>query len=388
MGIRQDVDDLMCQMKVTEEMHRAIMEGRKMKDHKRFSFRKAAVSVAAALLVSSTMYVGAGYIMEGLPLRELFMRGGSNVVTVPESQRMPEIYGEADSHMAENEIGEIKTEVPMGKYGELIIDNELFSIELLENDCLGRELYLSYILTYKTDERMTVSVTVGTEYYGELLDGPSDVPADSSRMLLDNAFGERMGQKDLPEDCIYELEENQELWSYTMLAKEDYRSGIYQLYAEYIRGVDLSVDYSSGEVNDIELLPGISSCTGHTYFKAPIEIIGNDNYGIALSGTTDKTEGDVHFDTYEVYVSPWNVYLTLDGTYQGEMSAIWGAKSSHEVVIGFKDGTEACTTVRLSSMSYGFGDIEVSMRASFDTAIDPQSIASVMLDGVMIMGEQ
>ncbi len=397
MGIRQETDELMCQMRVTSEMHQAIMEGRKMKNHKRVAFRKMATVAAAAVLVSSTMYVGAGYIMERLPVREFFIEGDSSVITVPDSQKMPEIYGEVvdSTHSAATDLSgtvsdkeagssmaERKTDVPMGKYGELIIDNELFSIELLESICTGRELSLSYILTYKTDERMPVQVEVETDYYGELLDGPSDVPADNSRLLLANAFGESLDWKHLPEGCIYELDENQELCNYTQLAKEDYSSGMYQLYAEYFMGTDIIVDYASGTET-----PGGGSSTGHTYFKAPIEIISNDNYGIALSGTTDKTEGDVHFDTYEVYVSPWTVYLSMEGTYKGEISAVWGAKSSHEITIGFKDGTKVCTTVRLSGMGYGYGDIDVNMRASFDTAIDPESIASVMLDGVVIMGE-
>ena len=36
---------------------------------------------------------------------------------------------------------------------------------------------------------------------------------------------------------------------------------------------------------------------------------------------------------------------------------------------------------------YGNGEIDVDMRASFDTAIDPDSIVKVTLDDVVIMGE-
>lgn len=393
MGIRQDADELMRHIRVTEDIHRMIMEGREMKNKKKFTFRRAVVPAAAALLVTSTMCVGAGYVMERSPLRELFAAGESDVVAVPESQKMPDIYGQVmDSvHLADKEAQEAGgagekdvegTAVPMGKYGELIMDNELFSIELLETTCVGRELSFSYILTHKTDERIMVDVTVEKEYYGELLDGPSTEPADSSRLLLDSGFGDSLSWKQLPEDCIYELEENQWLHTYTQLAKTDYASGMYYLYAEYHVLEEIPV----AEKAEIGMVAG-SSSTGHTYFKVPIEIISNDDYGVALSGTTDKTEGDVHFDTYEVYISPWTVYLTLDGTYKGEMDAIWGAKSTHEITIGFKDGTEAHTTVRLSGMGYGSGKIDVDMRASFDTAIDPESIVSVLLDGVVIMGE-
>ncbi len=404
MGIRQEADELMRHMRVTEEMHQAIMEGRKMKNQKKFSIRKAAVPAAAAFLIGSTMYAGAGYIMEQFPLREIFAQESNNLMNVPESQKMPEIYGEVadpvDTAAAGlpgdgSSIADNKTQIPMGKYGEMIIDNELFSIELLENVCTGRELSLSYILTYKTEDLMTVSVTVEGDYYGELLDGPSDVPADSSRLLLENGFGDSLDRTQLPDDCIYELADNQRLCNFTQLAKEEYSSGIYQLYAEYFTGVDESVEYAGTDAGADHALGGNTSDTEmktigskeHTYFKAPIEIISNDNYGLALSGTTDKTEGDVHFDAYEVYVSPWNVYLSLEGTYKGEISAIWGAKSSHEITIGFKDGTTACTTVLLSGMGYGFGEIDVNMRASFDAAIDPEAISSVMLDGVLIMGE-
>lgn len=408
MGIRQEADELMRHMRVTEEMHQAIMEGRKMKNQNKFSkfsIKKAAVPAAAAFLIGSTMYVGAGYIMEQFPLREIFAQEGNNLMNVPESQKMPEIYGEVADPVNTastglpgdgSSIAESKTQIPMGKYGEMIIDNELFSIELLEKVCTGRELSLSYILTYKTEEMMPVDVVVEGDYYGELLDGPSDAAADSSRLLLENGFGDSLDSEHLPDDCIYELAENQRLCNFTQLAKEEYRSGMYQLYAEYFTGADEIVEYTAGADTGIhasgsntagaELNPA-GSKTGHTYFKAPIEIISNDNYGLALSGTTDKTEGDVHFDAYEVYVSPWNVYLSLEGTYKGEMSAIWGAKSSHEITIGFKDGTTACTTVLLSGMGYGFGEIDVNMRASFDTAIDPEAIASVTLDGVVIMGE-
>lgn len=406
MGMKQDMDELMNRIKVTEEMHQMIMEGKNLKNHRKFSLKKAAIPAAAALLAGSTLYVGAGYIMERFPLREFFVEGNLNVVTVPESQRMPEIYNEIvdssqsvvkdvpekieDGNEPSSDGENTGAEVSMGKYGELIIDNDLFSIELLENICTGRELSLSYILTYKTDQHILMDVSVGTEYYGEMLDGPSDEPVDSSRLLLDSAFGDYIPWNRLPENCMYELEKNQELCNYTLLAKEDISSGIYYLYAEYfiMEEPDVVVSGMDADTENISLQSkGDDFARKRMYFKAPIEIIGNDNYGIALSGTTDKTEGDVHFDTYEVYVSPWNVYLTLEGTYQGEISAIWGAKSSHEIAIEFKDGTKAYTTVRLTGMGYGFGDIDVNMRASFDTSIDPETISGVTLDGVVIMGK-
>lgn len=458
MGFKRNADELMRGVRVDKDMYQAIMEGRKMKNRGKFTLRKAVVPAAAALLVSSTMYVAADYVIDRTPLREIFAGRDADAMTVPESQKMPDIYGEVmDSVHAAGQggaapgstdgagadggktapggavgagtdggrtasggvngagmdggktvpegadgaetaaggagagyggdgtqgIGRENTAVPMGKYGEMIIDNELFSIELLETACTGRELSLSYILTRKTEEILPVHVSVETDYYGEMLDGPSDVPADSDRLLLDNGFGDSLRWNQLPEDCIYELEENQELCTMTQLAKEDYKSGIYTLYAEYFSEKDMDMTEEPSEMG--QAFSG--SGTGHTYFKAPIEIISNDNYGLALSGTTDKTEGDVHFDTYSVYVSPWTVYLAMDGTYQGEISSIWGAKSSHEIKIGFKDGTETQATVRLAGMGYGFGKIDVNMRASFETAIDPDAVSSVTLDGVAIMGE-
>lgn len=395
MEFKRNADELMRHIRVDENMYRAIMEGRKTKKNRRFTFRKAAVPVAAALLMTSAMYVGAGYVMERTPLREFFAGKDDETMTVPESQKMQDIYSEVMDAMhpvQENradtipestdavgdstETGEADTAVPMGKYGEIIIDHELFSIELLETTCTGRELSFSYILTQKTEERVLVKTRVDTDYYGERLDGSLDVPADSSCLLLDNGFGKSYSWKKLPEDCVYELEENQWLYIETQLAKKEYSSGIYNLYAEYYR------EPKPEEEKETE-----SKSTGHTYVKAPIEIISNDRYGLAMSGTTDKAEGDVHFDTYDVYVSPWTVYLALDGTYPGEMSSIWGAKSTHEIIIGFKDGTQTQTTVRLAGMVYGSGEINVKMRASFETAIDPDSISSVILDGVAIMGE-
>jgi len=413
MGFKRNADELMRFVRVDEDMYQAIMEGRKMRNRGKFTLRKAVVPAAAALLVTSTMYVAADYVIERTPLREIFAGRDADAMTVPESQKMPDIYGEVmDSvHAAGQDgagavpgsvngagtasgagyggdgaqgISRENTAVPMGKYGEMIIDNELFSIELLETVCMGRELSLSYILTRKTEEILpVVHVSVETDYYGELLDGPSDVPADSERLLLDNGFGDSLRWNQLPEDCIYELEENQELCTMTQLAKEDYKSGLYTLYAEYFSCKDMDMAEEPSEMGRVSSGSG----KGHTYFKAPIEIISNDNYGLALSGTTDKTEGDVHFDTYSVYVSPWTVYLAMDGTYKGEISAIWGARSSHEIKIGFKDGAETQTTVRLAGMGYGFGEIDVNMRASFETAIDPDAISSVTLDGVVIMGE-
>lgn len=60
---------------------------------------------------------------------------------------------------------------------------------------------------------------------------------------------------------------------------------------------------------------------------------------------------------------------------------------SHDITIGFADGTETKATVFLSAMGYGSGNIDVDMRASFATSIDPGSIVRVMLDDVVIMGE-
>ena len=123
------------------------------------------------------------------------------------------------------------------------------------------------------------------------------------------------------------------------------------------------------------------------FYKTSIEIQRSGDYGLALSGALDKTEDQVHFDRYDVYVSPMTVYLTLYGTYEGEISSIWGMGSEHDITIVFQDGTQTQTTVLLSSMGYGSGKLDVDMRASFDTAIDPDAIVRVLLDGAAIMGE-
>ena len=123
------------------------------------------------------------------------------------------------------------------------------------------------------------------------------------------------------------------------------------------------------------------------FYKTSIEIVRSGDYGFALNGGLDKTEEQVHFDRYEIYVSPLTVYLMMDGTYQGEIDAIWGMCRSHDIIIGFADGTETQATVLLSAMGYDKGKIDVDMNASFETAIDPDSIVKVMLDDIVLMGE-
>ena len=425
MEFRENVDELMSGVTVSEGMRRAILEGDPEKaGHRAMSrtgagteggmdmgngrnrkrghsaWRRAAVSAAAALLVMSTMYVGAGYLMDHTPLRDIFATRDDSALPVPQAQQRPDIYGEIldasfSASEAQTETGEepqgaadgaeaSAETVPRGRYGEIVMDNELFSIELLETTCAGREMTASYILTKKTDQYLTVNVSIDNDYLGQWKEGLAGEDIDSDRMLTKSGFGDTFRWNNLPEGCGYELEENQELCIITQLGKADYAPGTYTLYAEsYCHEAPAAED--QGESFRFVEIPDEDVQSG--FYKTSIEIQRSGDYGLALSGALDKTEDQVHFDRYDVYVSPMTVYLTLYGTYEGEISSIWGMGREHDITIVFQDGTQTQATVLLSSMGYGSGKLDVDMRASFDTAIDPDAIVRVLLDGVAIMGK-
>ncbi len=425
MEFRENVDDLMSCVTVSEGMRRAILEGNPEKaGHRAMSrtgagteggmdmgngrnrkrghsaWRRAAVPAAAALLVMSTMYVGAGYLMDHTPLRDIFATRDDSALPVPQAQQRPDIYGEIldasfSASEAQTETGEepqgaadgaeaSAETVPRGRYGEIVMDNELFSIELLETTCAGREMTASYILTKKTDQYLTVNVSIDNNYLGQWKEGLAGEDIDSDRMLMKSGFGDTFRWNNLPEGCGYELEENQELCIITQLGKADYAPGTYTLYAESYYHEAPAVE-DQGEPFRFVEIPDEDVQSG--FYKTSIEIQRSGDYGLALSGALDKTEDQVHFDRYDVYVSPMTVYLTLYGTYEGEISSIWGMGREHDITIVFQDGTQTQATVLLSSMGYGSGKLDVDMRASFDTAIDPDAIVRVLLDGVAIMGE-
>ena len=425
MEFRENVDDLMSCVTVSEGMRRAILEGNPEKaGHRAMSrtgagteggmdmgngrnrkrghsaWRRAAVPAAAALLVMSTMYVGAGYLMDHTPLRDIFATRDDSALPVPQAQQRPDIYGEIldasfSASEAQTETGEepqgaadgaeaSAETVPRGRYGEIVMDNELFSIELLETTCAGREMTASYILTKKTDQYLTVNVSIDNDYLGQWKEGLAGEDIDSDRMLMKSGFGDTFRWNNLPEGCGYELEENQELCIITQLGKADYAPGTYTLYAESYYHEAPAVEDQGESFRFVEI-PDEDVQSG--FYKTSIEIQRSGDYGLALSGALDKTEDQVHFDRYDVYVSPMTVYLTLYGTYEGEISSIWGMGREHDITIVFQDGTQTQATVLLSSMGYGSGKLDVDMRASFDTAIDPDAIVRVLLDGVAIMGE-
>ena len=365
MEIRENTDQLLAQIRVNKKLYENIMEGKEMK--RRFSVKKAALPLAAAILIMNVMYVGAGYIVENTALRDLFVEREEASLVVPQAQQKQEIYenitdsnvpglSAAASKPAENSAEKESQPVDLGIYGEKIIDNDLFSIELLEKTCTGKELSFTYILTQKTDQEIIVNTFIDTAF---------------DACSYESGSGDGLSWDKLPADCGYQLKENQMLCTMTQLGKEKYASGMYQLYAEYFL---ISDEPTSG--------------TGHNYFEAPVEIIGNDDYGLSLKGELDKTEGNVHFNAYDVYVSPLNVYLELDGTYQGEVTGDWGMKSYHTITIGFADGTETTAKVLLKGMEYGDGKINVNMNASFAKAVDPDSIVKILLDDTEILPEK
>ena len=437
MEFRENIDCLMSDIKVSQKLHRAILEGnpektgnqtlkskitvyrrtaeggtadmrygtdmgkenrRTMRNRRKPLWRQAAVPAAAALLVMSTMYVGAGYLIDHTPLRDIFTARNDSALSVPEAQQRPDIYGEilddgfssmesqAETGTQAGESGAEETgaQAPRGKYGEIVMDNELFSIEMLEMTCAGRELTASYILTKKTDQLQSVHVSIDNDYMGQWRDGLAGEEYDTSRSLMRSGFGDTFPWNKLPEGCGYELAENQELCIITQLGKTDYVSGTYTLYVDTLSYEAPAVE-DGGEPYQFVEIPEEDIQEG--FYRTSIEILRSGDYGLALNGALDKTEEQVHFDRYDIYVSPLTVYLTMEGTYQGEVSEIWGMQRSHKITIGFADGTETQTTVLLSAMGYGKGEIDVDMRASFGTAIDPDSIVKVMLDDILLMGE-
>lgn len=429
MKFRENVDSLMSNVTVNEEMRRAILEknpaykkhharnrvndtGREMAETERAGmagkkplWRQAALPAAAVLLVMSTMYAGAGYLIDHTPLRDIFTARDDSALPVPEAQQRPDIYGEIldSSYLsagsqaeagtgdgAETEAGAEtgtvsgETAAPRGKYGEIVMDNELFTIEMLEMTCAGRELTASYILTRKAEGCLTVQISIDNDYLGQWKDGLAGETYDTSKTLIRSSFGDTFRWNKLPEGCGYELAENQELCILTQLGKKDYASGTYTLYAQtYLH--DAPTVENEGEPSQMVEIPDEDIKTG--FYRTSIEIERSGDYGFELSGALDKTEEQVHFDRYEIYVSPLTLYLTMDGTYQGEVSAIWGMCRSHVITIGFADGTQTQATVVLSGMGYGKGGIDVDMRASFGTAIDPASIVKVVLDDIVLMDE-
>lgn len=227
-------------------------------------------------------------------------------------------------------------------------------------------------------------VSIDNDYLGQWKDGLAGEEYDVDKTLLRSGFGDKFQWNKLPEGCEYELAENQELCIITQLGKTDYASGTYTLYAESFCYEAPAVE-NEGEPSRGVVIPDEDVQNG--FYRTPIEIVRNGDYGFALSGALDKTEEQVHFDQYDIYVSPLTVYLTMEGTYQGEISSIWGMHRSHVITIGFADGTQIQATVLLSGMGYGDGEIDMDMRASFGTAIDPDSIVKVMLDDIVLMGE-
>lgn len=366
MEFKRNADQLMSQIRINDAMHRTIMEGNAMKKKNGFTWKRTVASAAAlAVMVSSTMYVAAAYMEGNTSLRELFMAREDSALKVPEAQQMPDLYGQiVDSRLPDSEDssskedGTVTTPINLDNYGEMIIDNELFSIELLETTCAGRELVVSYILTQKT-ENLSVSVAIESAEYAQWLDGTMDYETYKEISTLALGFEDSYEWNRLPENCGYELSENQQLRMYTQLGNREYASGTYTMYVNYHTWESPQSSESSES-----FVMSVSEEDALHYFSAPIEIVGNENYGLALSGAIDKQERNVHFDKYDIYVSPLNVYLTLDGTYQGEMSSIWGAQSSHDITVTFRDGSSTTATVLLSGMGYGSNTIDVDMHTA------------------------
>lgn len=379
MEIRDNADKLMAQVRIDRKMYEKIMEGKVMGSRRRFTLRKAIVPAAAAVLLMSTMYVGAGYLAEYTPLRELFMSDTlEEPLEVPEGQKVPDIYEDIlDTNMptvgetVEGSEGEaVKA---LDSFGERIIDNELFSLDVMEVSCTGRELSFRYVLTKKTDQELWTDVFIARSH---------------DERGIASGFGDFLRPDQIPAGSGYELAENQKLWTCTQLGKEDYASDRYTLYVDY-RLLDSSAgtkqvietDFGPSEFIAVETADKPSSV------EAPIEITSRGDYCLALEGLQERVEGEVRFNAYDVYITPLTVYLTLDGSYEGEMTGDWGMASYHDIRICFTDGTETTARVMLSSMSYGDGAISVDMRKSFDSAIDPNRISSVSLDGVVITGQ-
>lgn len=373
MEIRENVDKLMAQVRINRNMYEKIMEGKEMGNRRRFTIKKAIVPAAAAVLLMSTMYVGAGYLAEYTPLRELFMSDTlDEPLKVPEGQKVPDIYEDIlDTNVpAVGETGEGEAVRALDSFGKRIIDNEFFSLDVVEVSCTGRELSFRYILTKKTDQELWTDVFIAKSH---------------DEQGIASGFGDFLRPDQIPADSGYELAENQELWTCTQLGKEEYASGRYTLYVDY-----QLLDSSAGTRQVIETdfgpteLIAVETKDKPNSVEGPIDIIGRGDYCLALNGSQDRVEKNVHFNAYDIYITPLTVYLTLDGSYEEEMTGDWGMAGYHDIKICFTDGTETMARVMLSSMSYGDGQISVDMRKSFDSAIDPDRISGVSLDGVVI----
>ena len=378
MEIRENTDKLMSRVRINRKMYENIMEGREMKSRRRFTIKKALVPAAAAVLLMSTMYVGAGYLVKYTPLRDIFMNNELDApMEVPEGQQIPDIYEDildtnipAVEELGENGEGAAR---PLDSFGERIIDNEFFAIDIVEVSCTGRELSFSYILTQKTDQRIWMDPFIAKSH-------------DESGIA--GGFGDSLRPDQIPADSGYVLAENQMLGTHTQLGKEEYVSGTYTLYVDYLLYDPLEGTKEEPQTDTgVAQLVAIETDDKPSYVESPIEITSRGDYCQALEGQLDRVEKNVHFNAYDIYITPLTVYLTLDGTYEEEMTGDWGMASYHDITIGFMDGTETTAKVMLCAMSYGFGEISVDMRKSFDSAIDPDAISSVSLDGVVITGQ-
>lgn len=379
MEIRENTDKLMSQVRINQKMHENIMEGKEMGNRRRFTIKKAIVPAAAAVLLMSTMYVGAGYLAEYTPLRELFVNNELDVpLQVPEDQKAPDIYEDIlDTNVPAmeepGENGQGGAVRSLDSFGERIIDNEFFSIDIVEVSCTGRELSFSYILTQKTDQRLWVDPFIAQSH---------------DECGLAGGFGDSLRPDQIPDDSGYELAENQVLGTRTQLGKDEYVSGTYTLYADY-----LLYDPLEGTKEELQTdmgttqLIAIETEDQGSYAEGTIEITSSGDYCRALEGQLDRVEKNVHFNAYDIYITPLTIYLTLDGTYEEDMTGDWGMASYHDITIGFTDGTETTARVMLCSMGYGSGEISVDMRKSLDSAINPDAISSVSLDGVAITGQ-
>ncbi len=364
MMLRENIDNLMSEVTIGEEMRRAIMEGRRKR---RFQGgRMAFFSAAAVLFAASTMYVGAGYLMEHMPVRSLFDRKKSpsySFISVPEGMQRKDIYGEIldSGYLA----------------GEKIIDNEMFSIELLETTCAGREITVSYILTKKAGKNIIVDVWLDTEFAGKVMDG-SIGNDDSGELLTLNSFTDNYGS--FPrKDSGYTLAMNQEMCVVTQLGSRDYESGDYMLYA---------MCHTRKTEDGTVVFERWADEEGKDVCSVPIEITGNNKYGLDLTGDIDMAEGDFRFASYGMYISPLTVYLDLYGVWQGSGDPGLSG-NEYEMVIGFADGTEARTVMqeRQIKRSSENKNITVNMKAAFDGVIDPDSIVKIELNEITIMGK-
>ncbi len=379
MEIRENTDKLMSRVRIDRKMYDNIMEGKEMRSRRRFTIKKAIIPAAAAVLLMSTMYVGAGYLVQYTPLRDILMNNELDApLEVPEGQKAPDIYEDIlDTNIPSGEemgtSGGEGTARPLDSFGERVIDNEFFAIDIVEISCTGRELSFNYILTRKTDQDIWVDLFIAQSH-------------DESGIA--SGFGDYLRPDQIPVGSGYELAGNQVLGTCTQLGKEEYASGMYTLYADY-----LLYDLSEGVKNELQTdmgtteLVAIETDDEPSCAEGTIEITSKGDYCLALEGRLDKVEKNVHFNAYDVYITPLTVYLTLDGTYEEEMAGDWGMASYHDITIGFMDGTQTTARVLLSAMSYGFGEISVDMRKSFDSAIDPNAISSICLDGVVITGQ-